>query len=130
MDDGGRWLVVGRRRRVVAGERRCAMASSVVLDAVGRRLLLGGTASKQGRLELLLSVVIGDGNRGRMMVVGDGSRCGLLASMLGADGKGGVMMGFGDVDLGWASKRMGESDDDDGRRKKKKKLDDGVRKEA
>ncbi|GAB2297288.1 hypothetical protein Dimus_031400 [Dionaea muscipula] len=100
--------------------------------AVGRRLLLGGTASKQGRLELLLSVVIGDGNRGRMMVVGDGSdgdgSCSLWWLMVLVEG--GVMMGFGDVDLGWASKRMGESDDDDGRRKKKKKLDDGVRKEA
>ncbi|GAB2283270.1 hypothetical protein Dimus_017792, partial [Dionaea muscipula] len=52
MDDGGRWLVVGRRRRV---------ASSVVLDAVGRRAPSQWTASKQRRLEPLLSVVIDDG---------------------------------------------------------------------
>ncbi|GAB2283126.1 hypothetical protein Dimus_017656, partial [Dionaea muscipula] len=64
MDDGGRWLVVSRRRRVVAGERRGeAMASSVVLDAVGRRVPSRWNSEQAGRLEPLLSVVIGDGQR-------------------------------------------------------------------
>ncbi|GAB2283119.1 hypothetical protein Dimus_017649, partial [Dionaea muscipula] len=69
MDDGGRWLVVGRRRRVVAGEQQAGqwrprwflMHGDGLLSLVGKKMVNGG-----GGVKLAMAVLAG----GVMILVG------------------------------------------------------------